>query len=87
VLVGRAHVDGLQLTFTDHIKLRDDGLVQEMTVFFRRLPATAAAMRRFGEHLGRQKSASRGRLISTMVAPLALMAWTGDRLGVRLLER
>lgn len=47
----------------------------------------AAAMRRFGEHLGRQKSASRGRLISTMVAPLALMARTGDRLGVRLLER
>ena len=87
VLVGRATVDGLQLTFADHIKLRDDGLVQEMTVFFRPLPATTAAMRRFGEQLGRQKSPSRGRLISTMVAPLAFMARTGDRIGIRLLER
>jgi hypothetical protein len=86
VLVGRASVDGMALTFTDHLTLRDDGLIQEMTVFFRPLPATTAAMRRFGERLGRQKSATRGRLISTMVAPLALMARTGDKFGIRLLK-
>src|SRR5438105_10887769 len=52
VLVGHAHVDGLRLQFSDHLKLRGDGLIEEMTVFFRPLPATTAAMRRFGAGLG-----------------------------------
>ena len=86
VLVGHAHVDGLRLQFSDHLKLRGDGLIEEMTVFFRPLPATTAAMRRFGAGLGRQRSTSRGRVINSMVAPLAFMSRTGDRLGVRLLK-
>lgn len=86
VLVGHARVDGLQLQFTDHVKLRDDGLIEEMTVYFRPLPATTAAMRRFGERLGRRKSTLRARMVSSMVAPLAFMARTGDRVGVRLLK-
>jgi hypothetical protein len=43
-------------------------------------------MRRIGDGLGRRKSKFRGRLINTMTAPLALIARTGDRLGVRLLQ-
>ena len=85
VLVGRAIVDGLAMQFSDHLKLRDDGLIQEMTVFFRPLPATTAAMRRIGEGLGRRKSTRRARMISSMVAPMAFMARTGDRIGVRLI--
>jgi len=86
VLVGHARVDGLRIQFCDYLKLRGDGLIEEMTVFFRPLPATTAAMRRFGGGLGRRKSKLRGHLISTMTAPLALMARTGDRVGVRLLQ-
>jgi hypothetical protein len=86
VLVGHARVDGLPLQFTDYLKLRGDGLIEEMTVFFRPLPASTAAMRRIGEGLGRHKSDLRGRMINAMVAPLALMSRTGDRLGVRLLK-
>jgi hypothetical protein len=86
VLIGHARVDGLRLQFSDYLKLSDDGLVQEMTVFFRPLPATTAAMRRFGDGLGRRKSKFRGRLINTMTAPLAFMARTGDRVGVRILQ-
>jgi hypothetical protein len=86
VLVGRATVDGIALQFSDHLKLRDDGLIQEMTVFFRPLPGTTAAMRRIGEGLGRRKSTLRARTISSMVAPLAFMAKTGDRIGVRLIK-
>jgi hypothetical protein len=86
VLVGRATVDGIALQFTDHLRLRDDGLVEEMTVFFRPLPATTAAMRRIGEGLGHAKSTARARVISSMVAPMAFMARTGDRIGVRLLK-
>jgi hypothetical protein len=86
VLIGHARVDGLRVQFCDYLKLRGDGLIEEMTVFFRPLPATTAAMRRFGDGLGRRKSKLRGHLINTMTAPLALMARTGDRLGVRLLQ-
>ena len=87
VLIGHARVDGLGIQFCDYLKLRGDGLVDEMTVFFRPLPATTAAMRRIGDGLGRRKSKFRGQLISTMTAPLALIARTGDRLGVQLLQR
>jgi ketosteroid isomerase-like protein len=86
VLVGHASVDGLRLQFSDHLTLRD-GLISEMTVFFRPLPATTAAMRRFGEGLGQQRSRFRGRMINAIATPLALMARTGDRAGVRLLRQ
>lgn len=86
VLIGHARVDGLRVQFCDYLKLRDDGLIEEMTVFFRPLPATTAAMRRIGGGLGRRRSKLRGHLINTMTAPLALMTRAGDRLGVRLLQ-
>lgn len=86
VLVGHANVGGMAIQFSDHLKLRDDGLIEEMTVFFRPLPATTAAMRRFGRGLGSRRSTLRGRVVSGMVAPMALMARTGDRIGVRLLR-
>jgi hypothetical protein len=85
VLIGHARVDGLRIQFCDYLKLRD-GLIEEMTVFFRPLPATTAAMRRIGGGLGRRRSKLRGHLINTMTAPLALMTRAGDRLGVRLLQ-
>jgi hypothetical protein len=87
VLVGHARVDGMRIQFCDHLTLDDDGLVSEMTVFFRPLPATTAAMRRFGAGLGRHKSKFRGQLLSAMTAPLALMAKTGDRVGIPLLRQ
>jgi len=86
MLVGHARVDGMRLQFSDHLKLRSDGLIEEMTVFFRPLPATAAAMRRFGERLGRRKSRLRAGVISSMVGPVAFLTRTGDRLGVRLVK-
>ncbi|MGB8404749.1 MAG: nuclear transport factor 2 family protein [Mycobacterium sp.] len=86
VLVGSACVGGLPIQFCDHLKLRDDGLVEEMTVFFRPLPATTAAMRRIGAGLARRKSAFRGRLVGAMTAPMAMMARTGDRVGIALLR-
>jgi hypothetical protein len=86
VLVGQARVDGLRLQFIDYLKLSDDDLVEEMTVFFRPLPATTAAMRRLGQGLAREKSKAAALAINSMTAPLALMTRTGDRLGVRLLK-
>lgn len=86
VLVGSARVDGLRLQFSDFLRLDDDGLIEEMTVFFRPLPATTAAMRRVGEGLARRESTLRGRSLNLLAAPMALMARFGDRVGVRLLK-
>jgi hypothetical protein len=86
VLIGSARVDTVRLQFSDFLTLDDNGLIKEMTVFFRPLPATTAAMRRFGEGLARPNGTLRARAINLMAAPLAFMARTGDRLGVRLLK-
>ncbi len=86
VLVGTMQLGGVSVDFTDHLKLRPDGKISEMTVFFRPLPATAAAMRVIGAGFGRRKSKLRGRAMSALVTPLAFMTRTGDRLGVRLLK-
>jgi hypothetical protein len=85
-LVGTMQLQGVSVNFTDHLKLRPDGKITEMTVFFRPLPASAAAMRVIGAGLGSHKSKLRGRMISALVAPLAFMTRTGDGLGVRLLK-
>ena len=86
VLVGTMRLRGVSVNFADHLKLRPDGKISEMTVFFRPLPAAAAAMRVIGAGLGRRKSKLRGRTISTLVAPLTFMTRTGDALGVRLVK-
>jgi hypothetical protein len=86
VLVGTMRLQGVSVNFTDHLKLRPDGKISEMTVFFRPLPATAAAMQVIGAGFGRRKGRLRGRTISTLVAPLAFMTRVGDRLGVRMLK-
>ena len=85
-LVGRAKVDGLEIEFVDHLRFGDDGRIAEMTVFFRPLPAAAAALRRIGARLGGQKSHARGAVISILAHPLAIMTRIGDAIGARLLR-
>ena len=85
-LVGRAKVDGLEIEFVDHLRFGGDGRIAEITVFFRPLPAAAAALRRIGARLGRRKSHARGAVISILAHPLALMTRIGDAIGARLLR-
>ncbi len=86
VLVASAHVGGSEIDLVDHIRLDENGKITEITVFFRPLPATAAAMRVIGSGLGRRKSAARGHVISALTQPLGLMTRVGDRVGVRLIR-
>ena len=86
VLVARARVGGEDIETVEHLRLRPDGKITEMTVFFRPLPATAAALRVIGAGLGRRKSPLRGVVISALTRPLAVMTRTGDGLGVRLVR-
>jgi hypothetical protein len=66
--------------------IRTDGLEGRGAFFAARPDLSEQPVRQIGDGLGRRKSKFRGHLINTMTAPLALMARTGDRLGVRLLR-
>jgi hypothetical protein len=86
LLIAKAKVDGQDIEIVDHMRLDADGRISELTVFFRPLPATAAALRRIGAGLGRRKGPAYASLISILSAPLALMSKTGDGVGVKLVK-
>jgi hypothetical protein len=85
-LLARATVAGQEIEIVDYMRLDAEDRIRELTVFFRPLPATAAALRLIGQGLGRRVSPRRAALISALAAPLALMARTGDGLGARLVK-
>lgn len=85
-LAARARVGGQDIELTDHLQLRPDGKIQEFTVFFRPLPATAVALRLIGAGLGRRKSPARAAVISALARPLAVLTRAGDGIGVRLIR-
>jgi hypothetical protein len=85
-LVARARVGGQDIEMVDHLRLGPDGKIQEMTVFFRPLPASAAALRAIGAGLGRRKSPGMAAVISALARPLALMTRAGDNIGARLIR-
>ena len=85
-LVARARIGGEEIEMVDHLRLDQDGRIEEMTVFFRPLPAVAAALRAIGAGLGRRKSRARGAVISALTLPLAAMTRMGDGIGVGLIR-
>ena len=68
------------------MRLGRDGRIIEFTVFFRPLPATAAALRVIGAGLGRRKSGAMAAVISALARPLGFMTRVGDRVAVRLVR-
>jgi hypothetical protein len=86
VLVAEARVGGSEIELVDHIRLDESGKIRELTVFFRPLPATAAAMGAIGAGLGKRASTGRARAISLMTRPLALLTAAGDPIGVWLVR-
>ena len=85
-LVARARVDGLDIEMVDHMRFGTDGRIEDFTVFFRPLPAAAAALRRIGAALAGRKSPARATIISTLAVPLTYMTRIGDGIGVRILR-
>jgi SnoaL-like domain len=86
VLVSRAQVDGIEIEMVDHIRLGQDGKIEDFTVFMRPLPAAAAALRLIGARFGRRRRLTRAALISALASPLAFMTRVGDGIGVRLIR-
>jgi hypothetical protein len=85
-LVWRARIGDLDIESVDVLRFGPDGKIQEVTAFFRPLPAAAAALRMIGAGLARRKSPARAAAVSVMAAPLAFLARTGDPVGVRLVS-
>jgi hypothetical protein len=85
-LVSRARVGDQDIEVADHMRLGPDGKIQEMTVFFRPLPATAAAQRLIAAGLGRRRSPARAAVMSALTRPLAFMTRASDGIGVRLVR-
>jgi hypothetical protein len=85
-LVGRACIGGQPIEWVDHLRLAPDGKIQELTVFFRPLPATAVALRLIGVGLTRRNSPMRAAVISVLARPLAMLTRAGDGIGTRLVR-
>jgi len=85
-LVARARIGGQEIEIVDHFRLGPDDRIGEITIFFRPLPAAAAALRAIGSGLGRRKSWARGAVISGLTLPLAVMSRIGDKVGVGLIR-
>jgi SnoaL-like protein len=85
-LVARARIGAQDIEIVDHLRFNDAGLIEDFTVFFRPLPATATALRIIGSRLAQRKSAARGALVSTMARPLVFMARSGDGVGIKLVS-
>ncbi|HEX4306126.1 MAG TPA: nuclear transport factor 2 family protein [Solirubrobacterales bacterium] len=85
-LVWEASIGGRPIEAVDQIRFGADGLIEEMTVFFRPLPVAAAALRAIGAGLGRNRSPGYGTMVGALAAPLGAMAGVGDRVGVGLIR-
>ncbi|HWD54874.1 MAG TPA: nuclear transport factor 2 family protein [Acidimicrobiales bacterium] len=81
-----ARVDGHDIEFVDHLRFGPEGLIEELTLFARPLPAAAVGLRVIGAALGRNKSATRGAVISVLATPLGLMTRVGDGVGMALVR-
>jgi SnoaL-like domain len=86
VLLAAATAAGRRLDMVDVYQLDGDGKIRELTVFFRPLPATTAALRLIGSALGARKSTTRGRLIGVLAAPMGAMSALGDRVAGALVR-
>lgn len=85
-LAWRARIGGQPLQGVDLLQFGPDGKIEEFTVFFRPLPATALALRLIGAGLSRRKSPARAAVVSSLARPLAIMTRVGDPIGVRLIR-
>jgi SnoaL-like domain len=85
-LLARATAAGRRVDMVDVYELNGEGKIRELTVFFRPLPGTTAALRLIGGALGARKSSARGRLIGVLAAPMGAMSALGDRVASALVR-
>jgi hypothetical protein len=85
VLVYTARIGGEAIEEVTLVRLNDEGLIEEATLFVRTLPGLVALMDRFGPDLARENGRPVvARVLSVLVKPLLAMVRSGDRRAVPL---
>jgi hypothetical protein len=85
VLVHTARVGGEPIEEATLVRLNDEGLIEEATLFVRTLPGLVALMDRFGPDLARRNGRPVvARVLRVLVKPLLAMVRSGDRRAVPL---
>jgi hypothetical protein len=80
---GRAHYEEAVL-----MRVRDDGLISELRIYVRPLPATVAMAAAFAPALARRRHGRvRARMLWLLLLPVRATLMRGDALGVWLLRR
>lgn len=87
-LVYTGRVGGLDMEETTLLRLDDDGLIAEATLFIRPLPALVQVMSLFGPDIARRNGRPHAaRLLAVLTKPLLGMVKSGDRFAVPLVSR
>ncbi len=85
VVVYTAHIGGEELEEATVMKLDENGLIAEATLFVRPLPGLVALMDAFGPDIARRNGRSgAARFLAFAAKPLLAMVRTGDRRAVPL---
>jgi ketosteroid isomerase-like protein len=83
----RAHVAGQAVEEATLVRLNDEALVTEITLWFRPLPGLTAVMGRLGPKLARERGRVRGLLVAGLTKPLVAATRAGDAVAVALIRR
>jgi ferric-dicitrate binding protein FerR (iron transport regulator) len=84
LLKGVGRVRGVALDDAILVTLDDAGLIARMELFVRPLPALTTLAAVLGPRVARRRSRARGVAVAAMIAPLAFMMRSGEKLGARL---
>lgn len=85
VVVYTARIGGEEIEETAVLKLDEDGLIAEATLFVRPLPGLVALMDAFGPDIARRNGRPfAARLLAVAAKPLLAMVRSGDRRAVPL---
>ena len=77
-----ARIAGIEVTEATRVRLDDDALVTDITLWFRPMPGLAALMAGLGPRLA--DSPAKKAAVKAMTAPLAAMTRQGDKVAVKL---
>jgi hypothetical protein len=87
VVVYTARIGGEPIEEAALLRLNDEGLIEEVTLFVRTLPGLVALMDRFGPDIARRNGRRwAARVLGVATKPLLAMVKSGDRYAVPLVS-
>jgi hypothetical protein len=84
VLLARGRVGKQELREAIVLRLGDDGLISELTLYVRPLPGLTTLAAGLGPKVAGRRGRGRGLAVAAMIRPLAFMTRRGEGIGSRL---